>query len=66
MGKIRFAVVVLAGAQGAKMYPDLRQLFLTTAIADGEALDTTREALNDRYAGMVLDLLRFMRPPSLV
>ena len=81
MVKIRYAVVVRAvvlwmcgwqvvgEAQEATTHPDLRQFFLTTAIADEEAeegLDAIREAWDDGYAGMVWDLLRFMRPPSLV
>ncbi len=59
----------VGGARGQAPWPhpDLQQFFLITGadddLADG-ALDEIAAAWRDGYAGMVWDLLRFMRPPQ--
>ena len=54
------------GAQTPGPHPDLQQFFSTAAGDDDvaeAALDAVADAWRDGYAGMVWDMLRFMRPP---
>ena len=55
-----------AGVQEPRPHPDLQQFFLVAGadddLADG-ARDGIAAAWRDGYAGMVWDMLRFMRPP---
>ena len=68
------AIVVSVLAAGSSMvlgrqpgsHPNLERFFLTTAADDGVAqvaLDEIAAAWRDGYAGMIWDMLRFMRPP---
>ena len=55
-----------ASAQAPRPHPDLQQFFLIAG-ADDDRADGARDeiaaAWRDGYAGMVWDMLRFMRPP---
>ena len=68
------AIVVSALAAGGPvtlgrqpgLHPTLQQFFLTTLADDDaaqEGIDAVVAAWRDGYAGMIWDLLRFMRPP---
>ena len=59
----------VGGARGQATWPhpDVQQFFLLTGADDDvaeRALDEIAAAWRDSYAGMVWDLLRFMRPPQ--
>ena len=55
-----------ASVQEPRSHPDVQQFFLIAGadddLADG-ARDEIAAAWRDGYAGMVWDMLRFMRPP---
>ena len=63
------SLVGAAPGQSPSAHPDLRQFFVASGTGDGaddaadDAIETIAAAWRDGYAGIVWDMLRFMRPP---